>query len=201
MKNLILLISMSFIFSGSFAQKKELKDPIYDENSKKLQSNETKNFDVKIDEFTNAKVVSQVQSLLLFQKGYSVLFCDLKKINDQIRCDFVFSNDSYSILCVNDESNLMLKLTNGEIIKLGHIGKVECGKTITLYTVLSPENLNTLTDSQVEKIRCYTTEGYLDFELFELIPKNYLNKKLFGNYIGENPRLIFNVLIKEIQGL
>lgn len=166
-----------------------------------MQSNETKNFDVKIDEFTNAKVVSQVQSLLLFQKGYSVLFCDLKKINDQIRCDFVFSNESYSILCVNDESKLMLKLTNGILITLDHIGKVECGKTITLYTLLSTENLKALIDSQVEKIRCYTTEGYLDFELFELIPKNYLNKKLFGNYIGGNPRLIFNVLIKEIQGL
>lgn len=201
-------ILMVLISVNSIAQKKSIEDPIYMEsntggNSKSIKpiNKEINYFSIEEDEFTNTNKVIQKQELVLYQKGIIGLFSHLGKFDDQIICNFSFSNEAYELLCVNADSKVMIKLSNENIITLKHRGDIECDKSITINTMLSPEDIKALSENQIEKIRCYTTEGYIDFTLIDYIPKNYFNKKFFGNYLENNPKEAFQYLINEIQNL
>lgn len=203
MKVLFVLILTGIFYLNSFAQKKNTEDPIYEENSKSEEpiNKESKNFSVETDEFTKINKVIQTQGLPLHQKGIGIIYSTLFKFDDKVICGFSFCTEKYELLCVNSECKVMVMLGNDNVITLNHIGKTECEKLITIKTLLSKDDQKIFSENQIEKIRCYTTEGYLDFELFEIIPKNYLNKKFYGNYIGANPKQVFKSLINEIQNL
>lgn len=204
MKTYLLIISIVFLCVISFAQKKEIEDPIYSVSSKKLEKTsetELSNFKVVIDDFTNAKLVSQIQPLPLFQKGSHLIWSHLFKKDDQCYLYFTFSNEDYSIICTNDKSNVMLKFTSGDVITLNHIGNIECENLISISVELTAEDLKKLSENQIEKIRCNHSKGYEDFEIYDVVPKNSWNKQQHSNFVDKSPKLEFINLINEIQKL
>lgn len=203
MKTLFFCLLLVFVYSSSFSQKKNIEDPIYGESSKSIKpiNKQNKYFNIETDEFTQTNKIFQIHELVLFQKGVEVIYSNLRKFDDQLICNFNFSMESYELLCVNSDSKVLIKLNNGNILTLKHMGEIECDKMITINTVLSPEDIKALSENQIEKIRCYTTEGYLDYTLFDYIPKNYWNKKYFANYVENNPKEVFQYLLNEIQKL
>ncbi|GET28789.1 hypothetical protein SD074_09910 [Prolixibacter sp. SD074] len=161
----------------------------------------SENFTTKIDEFTESKNVTQNVPLPLFQKDFSYVISYLNKIDDKVYCYFAFSENSTDILCLNSESKAMIKLDNGDVLTLNYLGDIECDKAVKFLTILTDDCVNQLSKHEINKIRFYTTKGYLDFELYDLVPKNYINKRTCKPFIGKNPKLVFMELTEEISKL
>lgn len=183
MKSLILTLFLLFIYS--FANCQDLSD----------------NFNIEIDEFTEAKTIKQKTPLPLYSKDFTYVFTSLAKMDEQMVCSFDFSKNSSDLICVNSECKAMTKLENGEILELMNIAKTDCGKIVRILVILSEDNVSALSESKIDKLRLYTTDGYLDFTVDENVPKNYMSKKYFKAYIGANPKDEFIKMINEISSL
>ncbi|MFD2725626.1 hypothetical protein [Hyunsoonleella rubra] len=168
MKNFTLLILLTG--SLSFAQ------------NCKYHINET-------DDFTNEKILET--------KGVSITKADListgigtgasvrakaRKV-DNTRY-LVFRLTSYEMFVINEGGIIMLKSISGEVIKLKFNKTVvsdfsDSGGT-TIWTAISSATMddatfNKLENAEIEKVRWYTDEGYLERDA---------KKKQFGNIAG-----------------
>jgi hypothetical protein len=183
MKSLILAFFLLSFFSYSNAQ------------------NQSENFNIEIDDFTEAKKIKQKVPLPLYSKDFSYVFVSLAKVDEQIVCSFDFSKNSSDLICVNDNCKAMVKLENGDVLELANVAKTDCDKSVRILVMIGEDNVSALSEKRIDKLRLYTTDGYLDFIVDEIISKNYMSKKFFKTYIGKNPKDEFITMINELSKL
>ncbi|MBC3759519.1 hypothetical protein H7U19_13965 [Hyunsoonleella sp. SJ7] len=96
----------------------------------------------------------------------------------------VFQLTSYEMFIVNEGGIIMLKSTSGEVIKLKFdksvVADFSYSGDTTIWTAvcsatLDDETFNKLENAEIEKVRWYTDEGYLERDA---------KKKQFGNIAG-----------------
>lgn len=102
------------------------------------------------------------------------------------------------------ESKISLLLENGEVVELGYYGDIDCKSTVrkARFIFVSPTHLNSslsiddlvdlqepniekILSSPVKKVRIYTTEGYSEYQTYDV--KSYLEniRKWRENNINE----------------
>ena len=73
--------------------------------------------------------------------------------------------------CLNKESKISLKLEDNSIVKLSHIGDIDCGKRATFKVKFSETDKQNLKKSPIKIIRLETADGNID--LPHIMIKNY----------------------------
>lgn len=86
---------------------------------------------------------------------------ELRRFNDT---HFIFAEYSGDLGCVTTDSELLIKLSNGETITLKNFGDIDCGDNAPMYFTLSESNIKKLYQSPILKIRVTGTEYYADIE-------------------------------------
>jgi len=139
----------------------------------------------KIDEFTKNSVKRTSWEKLVFELDLTAYF-RISKINDIFYFDLKAMDQS--VFSIAEGQEIMFKLKNGKIIKLnnleyaltctgcGAIGYAGSGGIgIKVSYEISKEFLDLLRANQVEKIRIYTSKGYIEKEIKEKFAKKLEN--------------------------
>lgn len=139
----------------------------------------------KIDEFTNNSVKRTSWEKLVWEMDLTVYY-RISKINEIVLIELKASNRS--VFSIAKDQELMLKLVNGEIIKLLNVEYVltctGCGaiglngsgaEGIHATYMLDKETIDKIKVSQIEKIRIYTSKGYFEKELKEKFAKSIIS--------------------------
>lgn len=155
-------------------------------------------FYVKKDDFTGEMKIFQKEGLLLHQSGYKTLVLTFKGIDDKVIIKASFSNSDFTSMCINDDSKIMFKFDDGEVKELSNINGIDCDKMPTLANYIEKDLLKKMVDNNLVKVRCVTTEGYIDFEVINSVPKNAMNKQFYHSYIGKSPNAVLDELILEL---
>ncbi len=73
--------------------------------------------------------------------------------------------------CLNSDSKLNFKLENNTIVRLSHMGDIDCGKRSTFKVKLTEAEKEQLKSSPISLIRLETADGFIDIEYIQI--KNY----------------------------
>lgn len=66
--------------------------------------------------------------------------------------------------CVNEETNLKIRLKSNEIVELQSLNEIECKRLKIIRYQLDEESVSKIISSKVETVRFSTTEGKIDFK-------------------------------------
>lgn len=199
MKNLILLISMSFIFSGSFAQKKELEDPIYHDDlrsTSKLEAESMTNNNFLIE---NSKLIWQkvfenqmsFESLVTKIKAAGVLenieVSDSRIIGDLRRLPIDFRSAGYK------SSNVSMIILASDLLGYVVIDIKESKYRVTIRNIKYIQKQNDplgkqdkRTDMEVMAIKNGSfKKSFFSFHQAELIDYSFCNALSF-NLVDSN---------------
>lgn len=132
----------------------------------------------KVDEFTNQKIKRTSWETLNQTMAFAAYF-RISRINDQDYFDLKLMI-GVSVFSIEKDQEIMLKLSNGEIVKLPNckyaITCKGCGANglagsssegIQVSYLLNKENFEKIKNSPVAKIRIYTNDGYVEEECKE----------------------------------
>ena len=117
----------------------------------------------EVDEFTGT-VKKYTKSQIIGKSKYFYLNMELRRFDDSY---LIYARYTGDLGCVSSDSYIMIKLKNGETIKLINFGKIDCGDNAQMYFDLSKENFNKLLQSPVDKIRVSGTEYYADIDMLK----------------------------------
>lgn len=117
----------------------------------------------EVDEFTG-DVKKYTKSQKIGKSKYSYLNMELRRFDDSY---LIFARYTGDLGCVSSDSYIMIKLQNGETVKIINFGDVDCGENAPMYFDLSKDNFNTLLQSPVDKIRVSGTEYYADIDMLK----------------------------------
>ncbi len=123
----------------------------------------------EVDEFTG-DVKKYTKSQRIGKSKYYYLNMELRRFDDSY---LIFARYTGDLGCVSSDSYIMVKLENGETIKLINFGDIDCGDNAPMYFDLSKENFNKLINSPVDKIRVSGTEYYADIDMLK--PKFFID--------------------------
>jgi hypothetical protein len=135
----------------------------------------------KVDEFTKKSVKRTTWEKFIYSMKGSA-FIRASKIDSTVLLDFKFSNTD--VISIREGSRFMLKTESDSIITLNSleytISCKGCGATgfagsaaegIEVRYPVSMEQVNYLISHPATKLRFYTTDGYLEFEIKEKFAK------------------------------
>ncbi len=117
----------------------------------------------EVDEFTG-DVKKYTKSQKIGKSKYSFLNMELRRFNDSY---LIYARYTGDLGCVSSDSYIMIKLKNGETIKLINFGDIDCGDNAPMYFYLSKENFKKLLQSPVDKIRVRGTKYYSDIDMLK----------------------------------
>lgn len=83
---------------------------------------------------------------------------------------FKISPTAWGSLCLNDDSELWIKLENEKVIKFKNIDGIECENSSYLYSrfkFLDKDDIVNLKSSPMTLIRLYQSGGYIDIKVKE----------------------------------
>ncbi len=153
MKNLIL--TLAIVFSGMLGQ------------AQKLVKNE-------IDEFTGKNELITSTKYIATSVTKGTLSIGAAKINNQVY--LIVGFEQTNVFAIDKGDNILLKLDNGDVIKLyvpeyqisqrggAPSSALSSNQGITNYIQIDLDTYNKLMNNMVEKIRVNTTEGYIDLK-------------------------------------
>jgi hypothetical protein len=127
----------------------------------------------KVDEFTNHAVKRTSWETLVMTMKFTTYF-RISKIDSIVWLDTKMIIGA-SVFAIGEGQEIMFKLTTDEIVKLPNL-KYEvtcrgCGaigfsgsqaQGISVSYPMEPEQISQLMEYQVEKVRIYTTDGYVE---------------------------------------
>jgi hypothetical protein len=128
----------------------------------KYWKDEVDDFTGKVKKYTKSKYVGKSS------KSYGRLTMELRRFDDSY---LLVCSHSSDLGCVSSNSYLMIKLLNGEVLKLMNIGDIDCSD-MNVFVRLPETELNQLLKSPIEQIRIQGTEYYDDVDKIEL--PNYI---------------------------
>jgi len=128
----------------------------------------------KTDEFEGFRAISTSLERLT-KKGimsYPFLQVSVTKYMDKkdTMISISFLSKSLYVTSTDKDSEIMIKLKSGKIIKLKNEGSydiVSSSDFFTMYSSLSEEDITVLTSEPVEKIRLSTSDSNIDIEIDE----------------------------------
>ena len=187
MKNILLIILCVFttqLFSQSIngiteEGKKVILNQdgtwLYDtSNNKNTKSNsDCKYWKNEVDEFTGDVKMFTKGKIIGKNKIKTSFKMELRRVNDNY---YIYGKYYGDLGCVTSDSYMIIKLLNGETIKLMNFGDIDCGD-MSLFFFLKQETLDQVLKSPIEKIRIQGTEYYTDID----------NMKLPNYFIDEFP--------------
>lgn len=134
----------------------------------------------KTDEFTGKKVKeTSIETLAkpLKMSGFTYTFA-MKKVDENLYLNLRLMSLSNSVFSIKDGSVLSLKMDNDSVINLSNPeytiskrGGAGAGLTsgnsegVSLYFLISNENIELLKVHKIVKVRVYTTNGYTDQDI------------------------------------
>jgi hypothetical protein len=127
------------------------------------------------DEFTGAKIQKTSQEWLSYGGENASMWFFMRKVDDRIYLYFDLMPTFSSVYSISKDDQLMFKMVDGTIVTLNNleytISCAGCGgdgrtgarvqSTRTEY-YLSPEKIDALLQQGIEKVRMYTSKGYVD---------------------------------------
>lgn len=138
MKNLILTLA---IFTGFTIQAQECK----------YWKNETDDFTGKVKKFT--------KSVRIAKGSGGDLRVELRRVNETKYLFVVYSGD---LGCITSDTELLIKLVNGEVVTLVNFADIDCSSGAPSAFLLSDEDIAILEASEIEKVRITGSEYYAD---------------------------------------
>lgn len=129
-------------------------------------SSECDFFEYKVDNFSG-DIRKRVTYTTIGFKGQSndynsfALVGSLFDFGSGLGLDIRLNSSSY---CTNDNSYIMIKLDNDEIIKINSSSGIDCGEGTTFKCYLKEENVSKLKELQIKVIRLMTADGFIDIE-------------------------------------
>lgn len=75
-----------------------------------------------------------------------------------------FNIQGKGLLCANDNDAIFI-LKNKKKITLNQTSKTDCGTTINIKYKITDEAFKEMTEIDVEKLRIYVNEGYMDYDI------------------------------------
>lgn len=141
-----------------------------------IQANGQKLAENKVDDFTNNSVKRTSWETINMDMKFTAYF-RLSKINDAMYFDLKMMIGG-GVFAIGEDQELMFKLKDGQIVKLKNLEHTitcrGCGANglsgsnahgLKVSYLITAEQAGLLTDSVVEKIRIYTTDGYVEDDL------------------------------------
>lgn len=123
-------------------------------------------FEYKVDNFTE-EIRKRVAYTTIGFKGQTndynsfALVGSLFDYSTGVGLDIRLNSSSY---CTNDNSYIMIKLDNDEIINVSSSSGIDCGEGTTFTCYLNEEDINKLKESNITVIRLMTADGFIDIE-------------------------------------
>ncbi len=139
------------------------KEEIIESPKSDVDLSDCKYWKNEVDEFTG-DVKKYTKSQKIGKSKYSSLNMELRRFDDSY---LIFARYTGDLGCVSSDSYIMIKLKNGETVKLINFGDIDCGENAPMYFDLSKENFNKLLQSPVDKIRVSGTEYYSDIDMLK----------------------------------
>jgi hypothetical protein len=153
-------------------------DDLYAKPGEKISNKKSKSAEItepvcdiktdKVDEFTKTRIIEIQPKYIGHSEIGSRLTAGITIFEDQLLLRIELY--SSSTMCFNDNCKTLLKLANDSIIALSYMGDTECAGLLMGYFIINESAINPLTSNDIVKIRVYTTEGYIDYQINDKWP-------------------------------
>jgi len=123
-------------------------------------------FDYKVDKFTGELQKRMAYTTIGFKaqsNDYNsfALVGSLFKFGPTLSIDIRLNSSSY---CIDDNSYIMIKLDNDQIVKVKNSSGIDCGEGRVFKCFPNEDDIVNLLKSQIKVVRLMTAEGYIDIE-------------------------------------
>jgi tetratricopeptide (TPR) repeat protein len=129
---------------------------------------QTDPFTNQLKKFTNSQEIGY-DSEITFKGKWGGLGIELRKVGNN---RFIIAKIG-GIGCVGSDSYISIKLKSGVIVKIKHLGDIDCGSSAAIRTSLSNKNYSLLLSSPIEIIRV-SGEHYSDVKFISK-PNFFIN--------------------------
>jgi hypothetical protein len=125
-----------------------------------------------VDEFTGDIKKYTISKNIGYNDISENLTFELRKVNSS---RYIFGKYTGDLGCISYDSYIMIKLQNGDIIKMIHIGNVDCGSNSPMYFKINDSDYEKLLNSPMASIRISGTEFYTDIKTITF-PNYFINE-------------------------
>lgn len=120
----------------------------------------------EIDEFTGAvKRETKAEVIGHWSRKNYRFFASVAQVNEFLYGRInIPSNMTGISVCLSSESYVMVKFTDGEVVRADYIGKIDCDGPTMAWGIM-PDMVTSFSSKAVQGIRIGTSDGYMDLEV------------------------------------